>query len=490
MEATKLLIGGEMVTLYKVSDCFAVFLRDGGKYSNDIRIVPVNNSENLDYLMEELRQARGNEVISHLYNSDMISGEKVLPLDTITVQFKDGTSCVLRFQIFNKFGLEVIEQISYLPRSYTVRLTSFSKRNPLKIVSELRKHKEIKIAEPDLSTQVSLNYIPSDTLYKDQWYLNNSGGTYSLKAGADVKAEGAWKFTKGVRSVRVCIIDNGFNLSHPDLVAMDKIVAAKEFGSAKSKKDITHGTACALLAVAEENGQGMVGLAPKCSLMPLSMPTWLSDNIYIEMLQYAMDNFADVISCSWSTSAWNFPLSTKLKALLHKVSTEGRRNKKGCIIIFAAGNENRPINGNKDGHASHHGFAIYPDVIAVGASNSLDRRASFSNYGKELTVCAPSYGFPGKEINVPQYTDSNEQHQLYKIGGTSCSTALVAGLVALVLSVNPDLSSSEVKRIIIETADKIDLNNANYDTNGHSEYFGFGRINAQKAVEMAMKTKC
>ncbi|MBT33887.1 MAG: peptidase S8, partial [Thalassobius sp.] len=365
------------------------------------------------------------------------------------------------------------------------------KQNPLKIAKELLKFREVKIAEPDLSTQVSLNYIPSDTMYKDQWYLNNSGGTYSLKAGADVKAEGAWKYTKGNRSVKVCIIDKGFNLSHPDLMASDKIVAAKEFGASisKFKKDISHGTACSLLAVAEENGKGMVGLAPNCSLMPLTMPTWLSDNVYIEMFQYAMDNYADVISCSWSTSAWNFPLSTKLKALLHKVAIEGRRNNKGCIILFAAGNENRPINGNKDGHISYHGFAIHEDIIAVGASNSLDQRASFSNYGKELAVCAPSYGFPGKKINISHSTDSNKQPQSISIGGTSCSTALVAGLAALIFSVNPELSSLEVKNIIIQTADKIDADNAKYDKNGHSEYLGFGRINAQKAVEMAIKLK-
>jgi subtilisin family serine protease/subtilisin-like proprotein convertase family protein len=287
-------------------------------------------------------------------------------------------------------------------------------------------------------------------------------------------------------------MDDGFDLGHPEFNVPGKIVSPRDFGQDDSDpnpvyEDDNHGTACAGVAIAEENGTGVVGLAPGCAFMPVRTSSWLSDESIVSLFQYAIDKHADVISCSWSAASWNFPLSTKMHGIMHKAATEGRRNKKGCVILFAAGNENRPLNGQKDGKISHQGFALHPDVIAVGASNSMDQRSSYSNYGIELAICAPSSGSPGRRIvttdrrGTKGYSTGDYTHDF---GGTSSSTPLTAGLAALILSANPELTSAAVKGIIMDTADKIDQENGQY-VNSHSPWYGHGRINAHQAVARA-----
>jgi subtilisin family serine protease len=320
--------------------------------------------------------------------------------------------------------------------------------------------------------------------------LHNTGAARGQTPGADVKAAAAWDLTRGSREVVVCLIDDGFDLDHPDLTGPGKLIAPWNFVDDTPRPrpagpGDNHGTACAGLAIAEENGQGVVGLAPGCAWMPLRIGDWLSDALVVDLFQYAAYHGADVISCGWSAAAWNFPLSTKIHAALHQAATRGRSNQKGCVILFAAGDENRPLDGHKDGHRSYQGFALHPDVLAVAASNSQDRRAGYSNYGFGLAVCAPSSGMQrlvttdrmgGAGFSGGDYT--------FDFGGTSAAVSLAAGLAGLVLSANPRLSAAAVRQIIRDTAEKIDPANGAYSA-GVSPWYGCGRIHAGRAVTRA-----
>ena len=381
----------------------------------------------------------------------------------------------------------------YLAHGYNARLTRMSKENPLKLCSKLQRRKGILNAEPDLAFRVVLNYVPSDNMYNEQWHLNNRGDMMGLKAGADVKAETAWEISRGSRDITICVIDDGFDLGHPDFSGAGKTIFPRDFGQQDLvpepvASDDNHGTSCAGVALAEETGVGTVGLAPRCSFMPVRMDLMLSDETVVAMFRHAAEKNADVISCSWSAASWNFPLSTKINAILHQCATQGRRNGKGTVILFAAGNENRPLDGIKDGRVSHQGFALHPDVLAIAASNSLDMRAGYSNMGPELACCAPSSGSGGRGVVTTDrrgslgYEPSDYTHSF---GGTSSATPLTAGLAGLILSVNPNLTAAEVKRIIMESADKIDQGGGQYDAEGHSTFYGHGRVNAVRALEMA-----
>lgn len=517
MDEIKLKRGDREVTFSKVSDTFAVRLKHGRaaseaaletslgrskvavRHVDSIRpekmeVFRVEEAAGIEDTVDELRQSPNADIVSHVYTLDSIPGGEVIPTGTLTIQFKPELAQTKQEEILAEFGLEVVEDLDFLPGGYTVRLTKGSPENPLKIAVKLQQRPEIEAVEPDLSFQVSLKYAPADPLYQEQWHLKNRGDRLGLKAGADVKAEEAWDITRGKRSITICVIDDGCDLGHPDFDAPDKIVAPRDFGQADFDPSPVftadrHGTACAGVALAEENGTGVVGLAPECAFMPVRFSDSLSDNTVVDYFKYAMEQGADVISCSWSATSWDFPLSIKMKAIIHQAATQGRFNKKGCVILFAAGNESRPLDGVKDGQISHQGFALHPDVIAVAASNSLDKRASYSNFGPEIALCAPSNGSPGRGIvttdrrGIDGYASGD---YTFSFGGTSSATPLAAGLAALILSIKNDLTSAEVKQIMMETADKIDQANGQY-VNGHSPWYGHGRINAYQALKRTLE---
>jgi subtilisin family serine protease len=517
MDKIKIKRGDKEVTFEKVPDHFAVRLNQGraadeaslvrstgtpmARVSHvdttgmeNLEVFAIEDASVLESTMDTMREAPASEVITHMYTLDDTPGGAVIPTGTMTIQFKPDVGPEDRAKILGAHGLEVVEDLDFIPFGYTVRLTDASTENPLKIAAKLQEQAEIEAAEPDLSFKISLKYEPIDSLYREQWHLKNRGNQTGLVAGADVKADQGWEYSRGSRNVIVCVMDDGFDLTHPDLSGEGKIVAPWDFGDNDfaphpNAADDNHGTACAGVAIAEENGSGVVGLAPGCAFMPVRTSGWISDNAIVDLFRHAMNNNADVISCSWSASSWNFPLSIKMRGIIHKAATQGRRNKKGCVILFAAGNENRPLDGVKNGRVSHQGFALHPDVIAVGASNSLDEHSSYSNFGPELTLCAPSNGSPGRGIVTTDRVGAggySSGDYTKSFGGTSSATPLAAGLAALLLSVAPDLTSAEVRQIMIETADKIDPANGAYDGNGHSTLYGHGRINAKKALAMAV----
>ena len=507
----QILRGGVPVTYQKVKDQFAVQMHEPtASAQDDVQIVAektkqpaayvgqvaetslvqfrLADGEQIEAVTDALRQQPDTEFVTHVYAIEGQPDGAMVPLGTMTIQFKTAVSPAQQQAILDQHGLEIVDKLSYLPNGYTVRLTDRSTQNPLKIARALQQEPDIETAEPDFSFEVKLAYVPQDTLFKYQWHLENRGGNRQ-QAGADVSAPAAWQISRGRRDIVVAVLDDGVDTAHPDFQGAGKIVAPFDFQrnqptAVPRRFDDNHGTACAGVAVAAENQRGTVGLAPECALMPIRMNPMLSDTAVATLFQYAMDQGADVISCSWSAASWYFPLSTKIDAVLHHVATQGR-NGRGCVILFAAGNENRPLKGVKKGRLSHQGFALHPDVIAVGASNSLDQHADYSNFGRALSVVAPSSGGQGVGIVTTDRRgrDGYSHHDYtFDFSGTSSATPLVAGLAGLILSVDPDATAVQVKQIIEATADKIDPNNSQYDANGHSPYCGYGRINAHQAL--------
>ena len=235
--------------------------------SENMEVFAVKEPAKLEETTNQLRQAPAADVVSHVYTLDNIPGGMVIPTGTMTIQFRPEVTDEKREEILAEFGLEVLKDLDFLPHGYTVRLTQASKENPLKIAAKLQHRSEIVTAEPDLAFRASPKHAPMDTLYREQWHLKNRGDIIGLVAGADVKAEEAWELSHGKRDIIVCIMDDGFDLTHPDLNAQGKIIAPRDFGDDDVVPDPgadtdNHGTACAGVAIAEENGSGVVGLAP------------------------------------------------------------------------------------------------------------------------------------------------------------------------------------------------------------------------------------
>ena len=113
------------------------------------------------------------------------------------------------------------------------------------------------------------------------------------------------------------------------------------------------------------------------------------------MFTHACQSGAAVISCSWGPGPGINPISSKFSQVLHDTATLGRGGK-GCVILFAAGNDNTPINDTINGTRHFNGEAGHPDVMAIAACTSMNKKAAYSGWGREISVCAPSNNFwPG-----------------------------------------------------------------------------------------------
>ncbi len=463
-------------------------------------IVTLNkDGKTIDERLDEVREDRDVEVGTHVYYVPGMSRRPMVPTGEIYVVFQDGVSEEEQLIILDEFNLEMVERRS--PERIILKVTPKSP-NPLKVAAILQKISLIKMAEPDLDALVEEYEFsePFDTLYSHQWQLRNPGFItdvqWTTKQGADAKVVDAWARlgNTGSDDIVVAVVDNGFDIHHPDLA--DKVHKPFDLWSNSSQlemgdKRFTHGTPCASVAIASSNGVGIVGSAPAAKFMPVS-GTSFSLRATEKIFDYCADNGADIISCSWGTTDAAFDLNPMKIAAISKAARKGR-NGKGCVILFAVGNDDLD-------YVSY--YAAHPDVIAVAATTSKDKHADYSNRGREVTICAPSNGdWPitaaraswdeGISWETGEYRwwrDGRSRGSNYKhFGGTSSACPLVAGICALILSANPELTAAEVKEILIQTADQI--GGPGEYVNGHSLKYGHGRVNADKAVAEALRRK-
>jgi len=242
-----------------------------------------------------------------------------------------------------------------------------------------------------------------------------------------------------------------------------------------------HGTHCAgTIAAVADNAIGLTGVAPRVKLMAIK---GLSDSGYgtvstlAQSILYACEYGADIISNSWGPGGRR-PVDQVLEDAINDPACEG------TVIIFAAGN------GNDD--VAYYSPANHPRTIAVSATDYLDQKASFSNFGELIDLAAPgvdvlSTRASGTDIFLPSLGSGylpgqNFEPQfdrdalLYRASGTSMAAPHVAGVAAQILSVNPSLEPENVRNILHQSADDIGVP-------GFDNIYGYGRVNAYKAVE-------
>jgi len=462
-------------------------------------IVTLDRQRNsLDAKLDEVRKKRDIDQGTHVYHAEG-SNRPLVPTGEIYIIFQEGTSEEEQMLALDEYHLKLVERRD---KNRVIVCVTAKSPNPIKTAHFLQQASMIKLAEPDLDTLLDeYDFVrPSDDLLEHEWHLQNNGTVVDvprqLKKGADAKVVDAWSRigNMGSNKVVIAVIDNGFDLSHPDL--KDKIHKPFDLWTQSPNLEMgdpsfTHGTPCATVALAASNGSGIVGSAPNARFMPVS-GTSFSLRATEQMFNYCIDNGADIISCSWGTTDPAFNLNPMKEEAIAKAAREGR-NGKGCVIIYAVGNDDLDFVSF---------YSAHPDVIAVAATTSQDQHASYSNRGREVTISAPSNGdWPitagrawwdqGLSWETGEFRfwrDGVSRGENYKhFGGTSSSCPLVAGICALILSVNPDLTAKEVKEIIQLTADKI--GQPSEYTNGHSLKYGAGRINADRAVAEAIRRR-
>lgn len=531
--------GGRKIALRKQPDRFTVRLRRGATPEHIEAEGPVDlrahldrqnlhelsvEAENLEAAMERARSNDEVAFASHVYAFEQAPEDSLYLMDEITVQFVPEAGDAEIEALIAPHGLELLRPVEGVERTFVFRVTEQATENPIKIANRLAEEALVEASEPNLAVRQQSLHTPTDSQYRHQWHLHHDGGI-SLRDGSHIDVQRAWDLTRGERGIVVAVADDSVDLAHDDFQGAGKIVAPVDFKGQDLEPlpeaaDDNHGTACAAVAVAEENNAGTVGVAPGCALMPIRTTGFIDDGSIENLCDWVIDRGASVLSASWSAAPRFFPLSIRMRAALHRAATVGR-NGLGCVLVFAAGNENRPIDGtvdeqgwpgNSPSGATHwlNGFAAHPDVIAVAASSSLRRKSAYSNWGPEISVCAPSNNvraptFPRVTVATPGRgvvtadrvgpAGYSSTDFTFSFGGTSSACPVVAGLAGLVLSANPELAAAEVREILEGTADKIEdpdpdpqLGNrfGTYDAQGRCHWFGFGKVNAFRAVQGAI----
>lgn len=323
-------------------------------------------------------------------------------------------------------------------------------------------------AFPDVVLEKSRRDVSfDDPEYGGQWYLER------------LEAELLFERSLGDPALRVAVIDSGIDIAHVDLADAvyepydalddddDPSPNAGEYCSGPST-DICdeHGTAVSGVMVARaDNGAGIVGLCPTCTLVPIKMLGEPDGGISVTIaaFEHAIARDVAVINNSWGyTSPTNAP--ALLEEVIRRATTEPRDGL-GALVVFAAGNDDREI---EDGEVE-----ALDDVLCVSAIDSYGYPTAYTNYGAAIEVAAPSATVtiaPGDEVTET-------------FGGTSAAAPVVSGLAAWAAAFNPDLSAVELHDLMVAAAIQSPL--ITPDEDGHHDIYGYGVVSArQMLIEM------
>lgn len=332
--------------------------------------------------------------------------------------------------------------------------------------------------DENISIIVNSEFI--EPYYRYCWHLDNYDinfhSNYNIDTSANINVKDAWKISKGA-GVIVAVIDDNFEKAHEDLAGniLEAYSVNKESDEVEDPNAYSsHGSTCASFIAAPENGIGVVGVAPEAKLLLIAESSYYDFNL-LKAFDYAKEKGAKVISCSWGSYNVSASLTSKLQEMYEA----------GITVVFANGNDGIDLD-----NSGYDDESEVPWVLGIGASAEDNDYTTYTNYGSNIEVIAPGGDYvgvlgvdnTGDKGSVSQKNLVNNNYAF--VNGTSFATPVTAGVVALMLSVDPTLTPDEVRTILIETADKVGGETADY-VDGFDKYRAYGKVNAEKAVKRA-----
>ena len=392
---------------------------------------------------------------------------------------------------------EILVKLRNQEKIYTIQARDFSVESVLTV---LKQNSAVELAEPNYRFKISADIsAPNDTFYSRLWYLSR------------IQAEEAWSLNGGgKREIIVAVLDTGVQIEHPDLkdniwtnageikgngidddhnnyiddvngwdFLNDNPDPNPKFTGDFNESGVQHGTLISgIIGAVGRNGQGVIGTSYGARIMPLRVLNnegMGSVDDVIRGINYAIYNGAKIINLSFVGTEKSIFLKEALKKAWGM----------GVIVVAAAGNE------TADGPLNLSKTPTYPIcldsgdnenfIIGVAATDIDDKKATFSDYGSTcIDVSAPGLRFFGTTV-VKQGDPNFSDYYSGYWSGTSLAAPLVSAEAALIWSANPLLTQKQVRDIIMEQADNIDMINQNYA--GH---LGRGRINVFRAVNYTL----
>ena len=388
--------------------------------------------------------------------------------------------------------------------------------SPSRATSQVSQLDGIAMAEPvyAISTReikrgnTSNNYLLNNTwIYDDplndgyQWYLRNYGEEEWQTYGCDVGLpDDLWETYNGDQSVIVAVVDGGVNYEHPDLA--DNIYTAEDgthgWNFVSDVADISpfypHATHVAgLIAATNNNGVGISSIAGGdgtadsgvklmiCQIIDTTKPSATVD--YAAAIKYGADNGAVISQNSWGYATAQETAQTEKDAIDYFVKYAGCDSDgnqlesspmKGGVVLFASGNTNTS-------NVTYAAPADYENVVAVAALDANNVKASYSNYGEYMDICAP-----GGETSLDEeawiYSTYGTSGYDY-LAGTSMSCPLVSAACALIIEKNgvgkQGFTANDLLDILYGSATDIDDLNPDYEG-----LLGAGALNLEQALSM------
>jgi thermitase len=377
---------------------------------------------------EGIRPQKPSSVFLNEYSSstEFASGQ-------ILVRFRSGTAASEVTAVHRLNQGQVLSTIDRIG----IQVVQVPIGDELRAVDRYRANPNVLYAEVDGIVRTLGSFTPNDSMLPNQWGL------------AQTEATLAWGVTRGSSSIRIAILDTGIDAGHHDI--NPKVVASRNFTTSRTVSDRNgHGTHVAGIAAAvTNNARGVAGMGFDSVLMNAKVLgdngigtwSWVASGII-----WAADNGANVINMSFGGTSHS-------TAVEDAVNYAWGRN---VVLVAAAGNNNS---------SALMYPAAYTNVIAVGATDHNDARASFSNFGTWVDMAAP-----GVDILSTLHRLGRRDRYTWK-SGTSMSSPFVAGLAGLVWTTGWGTSNAIVRDRIQTTIDPIT-----------TDQFIGGRINAARAV--------
>ena len=321
----------------------------------------------------------------------------------------------------------------------------------------------VRIGIPDSMPDVIafVNKVPNDAFFYRKWGLHNTGIYTGLTADADIDAPEAWEKGVGERSVIVAVIDSGVDYDHPDLKdnmwkdangkhGYDYIEDDADPDDKTSPKNKGHGTHVAgIIGATGDNSIGVVGVCWKVQLMAVRV---ISENDsgsisgIISGIRYATNNGAKVLNMSLGFTFRGAGDGD----LLHRELKRARD--RGVLVCASAGNGGDDKIGDNNYRTPQYPAAYsLENIITVAATDYNDQLTEFSNYGKTSVDLAA----PGRSVYSARPVVSQSSTGYGSASGTSMSSPMVAGAVALGHSLNPSLKYSDLRSILFLSVDPL-----------------------------------
>lgn len=387
------------------------------------------------------------------------------------VKYRQGVTMSTMNAKADNLGANVLEQKS------EKMLLKVDNAHAIETLSQLAADPNVEYVEPNLvlhATEVSGNdltvtkvvYDGEETYRYDQWGL-----------GA-IDAPDAWgELDEDLDPVTVAVIDTGVDYSHPELA--DRVDTVNDYDYVNNDTDAmddnSHGTHVAGIIAAEQNEQGIIGVAEPADVVILPLKVLDekgSGNVFniANAIWDAVDIGADIINLSLGGPGYS---QTMADAVEYAVNN-------GVLVVAAAGNDGD--------HISYYTPASLPGVLTVGSVNESLNKSDFSNYGEELDLVAPGEhilsSVPASVGEAVYATDpygvelENGSYYAY-YDGTSMATPFVAGVAALLKAQDNSLSAAEISHRLISTAKDLGASGLDND-------YGYGLVDAYAALAKSL----